>query len=102
MHEPIENDPANWPSAESIIAVPNTDADAYDAYYVFEADYQMYSYDLLMILRERRYDAQYDPYADYRSIGAEYEGQLPADADLLLNFAGQSGLPITFLPDVTP
>jgi hypothetical protein len=91
------------PSALGIIASPNTDTDdAYNAMYVFEEDFQNYEYDLQSVLTERVYDPNLDPYADHRSIAAEYEGQLPALSDTLIDFAGFLGLPITFLPDVSP
>ncbi len=90
-------DPAG-PSANAIIVFPNTDTDGWDAFYAFEEDPANY---LIGLLRERNYDPMHDPFADHRSIQAEYEGSL-YDADQLTNFGGFLGLPITFLPDVSP
>ena len=83
------------PNAVAVIAIPNTDADAYDAMYLFEDDPKDY-------LLDNNYDPYHDPYESHRSIAAEYEGVLPTNAEHLINFAGQTGLPITFIPDITP
>jgi hypothetical protein len=98
MHEPIENDPANWPDAIAIVVFPNPDTDGWDAFYAFREDPTNY---VLDALTNRNYDPMHDPYANHRSIGAEYDGSYYS-ADQLVNFAGFTGVPITFIPDITP
>lgn len=88
------------PTAVGVIAYPNTDADAYDGWFVFDGDPPQYMQDLLA---DRNYDPYHDPYADHRSIASAGEMvRATASLDWIADFAASLGLPLVVMPDVSP